>query len=234
MRSGLGNKMRRVIMGLLVGVSLCGVGCQPPPAKAPVDFDGPVQVFPVSGHKGLLIFDPPIHFGPFSTTQVSRGMFESDKRPAFGILPDEHIEQHKVSTFAIAGWRGQCDDYLIRTTEHEIKGVGVGSNGVHIVERPKSQTEHAFACDLRGPAGHVLRGDLAQDGANVDAEDGKTHYVVQEWNDSPHHGYIIERWGGDPLAAVELDYDGYVYWPTTVPEADRAPVLALLVALLLR
>jgi len=228
--------MRRLIVSLGAAWTLCGLGCQPPPMKTPAELGDEVDVFPISGRQGLLLFSPPIHFGPYSTTQLSRGVSRGEGHLEPGILSKSvRNQRHQISTFAIAGWRGSCDDYAYTKIEEDVVGLKVTSkDGAGLDERETGEQESGFACDLSGPSGHALHADLADAPATVRDEDGAAPYVIEPWTEGQGRGFLIQREGGEAMAAAQVDFDGYVHLPKRLPEAERPPVLALLVAILLR
>ncbi len=222
--------MRLAFVSFVSTVALTASACKPPQRMLlPADLARNADVYEVSGRNGLLLLDPPIEFGPYSTDDIDRGITVGSGSGSGGLFSkSEMMEYHTVSTFALRGWRGRCDAHALTTTESEVTGVGIAAKrGLHATKEVNVETTSGYDCDLTGPQGQRWRLELGDGrfGSVVDASRGEVYGI-----EDTAGGYVISEPDGDLVGAV----GSLVVLAKGRSEAERTAVAAVSVAVLLR
>jgi hypothetical protein len=244
----MGKRLRTkwvVFVAGLIGASACAQ----PLMNVPGDLAGKVDVYPVHGRQGLLLFDPAISFGPYRTMSIHRGVVASERSSvATGVFSSETHDSDRqqldfVLQSSIAGsWRGRCLAYSEQRSQTRVTGVHFGSEGSGFTEEqtPVSASS-GYRCQLDGPAGEhwKLETDEHFGEGTVQDEAGEAVADIQRigepwsWNHQALEGNAIVSRTGEMWAAVQRSFDGAVYLSRELDPKQRAATAAICLALLI-
>jgi hypothetical protein len=210
------------------------------------------EVLPVSGRSGGLLWNPPIEFGRFRTTEVKRGWRSDSSWNWWGIDVDERWDASRATAFVLAGpqgerWDARC---LSRAHSHHLdKPVGfhIGLHGFGVDRRTVEAVSYAvYQCafqDAGGGRWQLLLSDADPSGFGGVVMDDR-HAVlarvtaVREQTGRPYTysvqqplGFLVDA-GGGSTAAVERAFQGKVVMARTSSPAQAMMLATVATALL--
>lgn len=244
--------MRVASFALLGLVTACAP--QRPILVLPATLRGDAQVMPVSGIDGCTLCNPTIHFGPFHTEEVRRGIREDSSSSWSLLARTERWEARRSFSFVLEGptrerWAVRCAAVAGRVQVEAPVGLGTRAGGDfgilrQVIER---SAREALECDLQGPGGRhrqlllsdadrsgfggVLTGERQEPLARLRASDEQTGEPHRYTVPSPL-GFLVETSTGLQLA-VERAFQGKVIFDRATPAGEETPLAALATALLL-